>query len=572
VLPTGTISVNQLPRETQVKQKAIMATPQSRVGSDAAAPPVAFSYAQAAKGLSAAPASAANPSKPSSDTAAPSKDADFVPSILPAASMSWADDVEANDLPAEKPASVIEDRSNGETPAPKEEITSELPAPESIVSSPDLGAFSSSTVTKDDDVSSVQNTSSESTWENKSQASTSVDKSVEPAEKTSEKVKGKALERSTFKPLQEAPVPAVNIWKLRAEESKAKAIQRPPPAKSAPANSFLATANGAVNGSSGPGTKKNRGAAGADKGDSREKAATAESKAKGRDEEKTTQAKKDAKPETDFEKAKKGAKGKPMEKDARSAATVVPAPPARDQESWPTPETAIDEDRKKTQNKGEKVERERKESISAGSHGKHEWVKVPYTPTVVFNTPLPGAASARRGGRGGGRGGAQASGRPTGYGAGGAGQTEKDGSVPSVLPNGDQLKRGRPDGPTVRDTSPPKSKRAGSAGSPTLKDKSPAFTGDKSSKTSSVPETETPRASVTTESSSGTQASAQPNTFPRQYPSSRPNKGRRGDIAHQGERRKDGDTNSPTKENVGSHDRQASTATQTDGKSIDLTY
>jgi la-related protein 1 len=548
-----------------------MATSQSRAGSDAAAPPVAFSYAQAAKGLSAAPASAANPSKPSSDTVAPSKDADFVPSTLPAALMSWADDVEANDLPAEKPASVVEDRSSGDTPAPKEDITSEQPVPESTVSSPDLGASSSSTVTKDDDVSSLPNTSSESTWENKSQASTSVDKSVEPAEKTSEKVKGKALERSTFKPLQEAPLPAVNIWKLRAEESKAKAIQRPPPAKSAPAGSSPATANGVVNGSSGPGAKRNRGVVGADKGDSREKAPTAESKSKGREEEKTTQAKKDAKPETDFDKARKGAKGKPIERDVKSAATVVPAPPARDQEeSWPTPETAIDENRKKTQSKGEKVEKERKESVAAGAHGKHEWVKVPYTPTVVFNTPLPGAASARRGGRGGGRGGAQTSGRPTGYGAGGAGQPEKDSSAPSVLPNGDQLKRGRPDGPTARDASPPKSKRAGSAGSPTLKEKSSVFTGDKSSKTSSVPETEAPRASVTTESASGTQASAQPTTFPRQYPSSRPNKGRRGDIANQGERRKDGDINSSTKENVGSHDRQASIATQTDGKSTDL--
>ena len=549
-----------------------MATPQSRAGSDAAAPPVAFSYAQAAKGLSAAPASAANPSKPSSDAVAPPKDADFVPSTLPAASMSWADDVEANDLPAEKPASVAEDRSSGDTPAPKEDITSEQPAPESIVSSPDLGASSSSTVTKDDDVSSLPNTSSESTWENKSQASTSVDKSVEPAEKTSEKVKGKALERSTFKPLQEAPLPAVNIWKLRAEESKAKAIQRPPPAKSAPAGSSPATANGVVNGSSGPGAKKNRGVVGADKGDSREKAPTAESKSKGREEEKTTQTKKDAKPETDFDKARKGAKGKPIEKDVKSVATVVPAPPARDQEeSWPTPETAIDENRKKTQSKGEKTEKERKESVAAGAHGKQEWVKVPYTPTVVFNTPLPGAASARRGGRGGGRGGAQTSGRPTGYGAGGAEQPEKDSSAPSVLPNGDQPKRGRPDGPTTRDASPPKSKRAGSAGSPTLKEKSSVSTGDKSSKTSSVPETEAPRASIMAESASGTQASAQPNTFPRQYPSSRPNKGRRGDIANQGERRKDGDINSSTKENVGSHDRQASIATQTDGKSTDLT-
>jgi la-related protein 1 len=543
-----------------------MTTTQSRTSSDAATTPVAFSYAQAAKGLSAAPAPATAPavnsSKPSSDTTAPSKDADFVPSTLAAASMSWADDVEATDLPAEKPVSIPEDQSSEATPAPKEDSAPEQPILESDVSSPDLGASSSSTVTKDDDVSSLPNTSSESTWENKSQASTSVDKSVEPAEKTSEKVKGKALERSTFKPLQEAPLPAVNIWKLRAEESKAKAIQRPPPAKSALAGSSPAIANGVVNGSSGPGAKKNRGVVGADKGDSREKASTAEHKAKGREEDKTTQAKKDAKPEMEFDKAKKGVKGRSLERDAKAAATVVPPPPARDQESWPTPETAIDEDRKKSQSKGEKTERERKESVSAGAHGKQEWVKVPYTPTVVFNTPLPGAASARRGGGRGGRGGAQTGGRPAGYAAGGAGQPEKDGSAPSVLPNGDQPKRGQSDGPTTHDASPPKSKRAGSAGSPTLKEKSQVFAGDKSSKSSLVPETE---ASVLTESAASTQTPAQPNSFTRQYPSNRPNKGRRGDIPNQGERRKDGEVNSPTKENAGSHDRQASVATQIDG-------
>ncbi|KAF2798338.1 hypothetical protein K505DRAFT_357613 [Melanomma pulvis-pyrius CBS 109.77] len=539
-----------------------MATPPNRAGSDVAAPPAPFSYAQAAKGLSAAPASAPAPSKPSSDTTTAPKDSSLTPSILPvASSTSWADDVETDDTQTEKPSSVRENQSNGVPPSPKQASALQQPALTSTVSSPDLGASSSSTVTKDDDVSSLPNTSSESTWENKSQASTSVDKTAEPAEKTSDKVKGKDLEHSTFKPLQEAPIPIVNIWQKRADEAKAKATQRPASGKPVAAVSSPAISNGVAHG---PGAKKNRGIAGAEKAEAREKGPTTESKVKGREEEKAIQPKKDAKPEVDFEKAKKGTKGKPAEKDIKPVAIVAPPPPARDQESWPTPETAIDEDRKKTQNKGDKTEKERKENIPAGAHGKHEWVKVPYTPTVIFNTPLPGAASSRRGGRGGGRGGAQTSGRAPGYGASGAGHPDKDGSAPPTLPNGEQPKRGRPDVSATRDASSPKSKRTGSAGSPTLKERSPAFTGEKPSKPTAVSETET--ASVTVEPTSGPQAPGQPNTFPRQYPSGRSSKGRRGDASSQGERKKDGDSNSPTKENVGSHDRQTSIATQTDAQ------
>ena len=83
-------------------------------------------------------------------------------------------------------------------------------------------------------------------------------------------------------------------------------------------------------------------------------------------------------------------------------------PPPSDAISWPTPESAQDEEKKKAQERGDKGEKEK--SLAPRSHGKEKWMPVPYVPTAVFNTPLPPAAKrggrpARGGREGGGRGG-----------------------------------------------------------------------------------------------------------------------------------------------------------------------
>ncbi|CAO2650314.1 Nn.00g016060.m01.CDS01 [Neocucurbitaria sp. VM-36] len=484
-----------------------------------------FSYAQAAKGIS----TPATTSKPAPSPTVPAKEAVAAPAPASIASVrSWAEDAESESLP-EQPATTRESRPQRSSSKPASRVSHSVDT--ASVSSPDLGASSSSTVTKDDDVSSIPNTSSESTWDNKSQASTSVDKSVEPVEKTSEKVKkGK---NTVVKPLQDAPLPAVNIWKQRADELKAKVHKASP----------SPVTNGVPNGQTGTSLKKS---------DSRaqEKPAATDSKTKGRDE--NSQGRKDVKGDVD---SKKGAKGRSSEKDVKSTPSVLPLPPNRDQESWPTPETAIDEGRKKAQEKGEKIEKERKDGAPAG---KHEWVKVPYTPSVVFNTPLPNAANARRGGRPGGRGGAQASGRPTGFSSNGTEKSEKDGSVSDAVPNGEQTRRERPEGVAPQESSP-KSKRTGSAASPTLKDQAPAVNGEAAVKSAGpVPsDGEAPprRASMSS------QVQGQNNTYPRQYPN-RPNKGRRGDFPGAGERRRDGAV-SPTKDNT-LDDRRLPASTQTD--------
>jgi la-related protein 1 len=471
-----------------------------------------FSYAQAAKGVST-PAT----SKSASGSATPAKDGNSASATEASASPSnWAEDVESESRP-EQPAKAREARS--EQTAPNVVKVSQA-VDASNVSSPDLGASTSSTVTKDDDVSSIPNTSSESTtWDNKSQASTSVDKSVEPVEKTSDKVK--KTKNVPAKPLQEAPVPTVNPWKIRADTIKSQ-VQKVAP---------QTTPNGVSQGANGVHAKK---------GDSttQEKATNGESRIKGR---------KEFRGDTDV---RNGAKGRFPEKDVKAASnsSALPPPPNRDQESWPTPETVIDEDRKKAQEKGEKEQKERKDGASTS---KHEWVKIPYTPTVVFNTPLPNAAGARRGGRPGGRGGAPGSGRPTSFGNG-AGETEKDG----FAPNGEQTRRERAETAT-QDVSP-KAKRTGSTDSPALNGQAPVVNGDGAGKANGPVTSES---EAQPRSSSLSNGPAQNGAYPRQYPS-KPHKGRRGEFHGAGERRRDG-ASSPTKDNTWG-ERQTSAGTQTD--------
>jgi la-related protein 1 len=333
------------------------------------------------------------------------------------------------------------------------------------------------------------------------------------------------------KPLQEAPVPSVNPWKVRADEMKAKVQKVAPPA----------VVNGASHGPNGVQHKK---------GDSlpQDKTINGDSRSKARE---AAQGRKDAKGDSD---TKNSAKGRSSEKEAKVTSATLPPPPNRDQESWPTPEIAIDEDRKKAQEKGDKVEKERKDGASVK---KHEWVTVPFTPTVVFNTPLPNAANARRGGRPGGRGGAQTGGRSTGVGSNGAEQAEKDVSASGVVPNGEQTRRERSE-TAARETSP-KPKRNGSAVSPTPREQLPVVNGDGAAKANgpvaSEGEVQHRRTSVSS------QMPSQNGTYTRQYPN-KPNKGRRGDFHGAGERRRDG-AGSPTKDNTWD-ERRVSAGTQTD--------
>lgn len=499
-------------------------TANSRANSDAASVP--FSYAQAAKGLVAAPGSSASKAS-SSGAVTPAKDSQST-STSAAAVMSWAEDAEGTDTRPENTSASSESRTqNTKSAAAPNELTA------AALASPEIGASTASTVTKDDDVSSIPNTSSDSTWENKSQASTSVDKSTEPSEKSSQKGKGKKREQAPAKPLQEAPLPAVNIWQQRAELRK--------PAKPATA---AATSSSTANGASAPKQSK----------DIEHRPASNEVKTRGAEEERANSVRQETKTEPDSDKVRKNTRARHQERDARETPGAFSLPPERDQESWPTMDaaTAINEDRKKALEKTEKSDKERKESTGAKSKG--QWVKVPFVPSVNFNTPLP-STGARRGGRGPARGGAQNGGRA---GASTSGP-EKDTSSPATTANGDLSKRGRPDVP-VRETSP-KAKRTASASSLAIREKSVQLNGEKPKSTPTEIDSVSKENGVLSDSQNNISGPNQHNSFPRQYPSNRPSKGKRTEWSGP-DRRKEVDSSAPLKEN-GINDR-TSASTQTD--------
>lgn len=136
--------------------------------------------------------------------------------------------------------------------------------------------------------------------------------------------------------------------------------------------------------------------------------------------------------------------------------------------SWPTPDSAQGEEKKRAQERAEKGDKEK--TPAAKPHGKEKWMPVPYVPTAVFNTPLP---PARRGGRPA-RGGRE-SGHRVGIATHGPAGTEKtsatstDGSAAPVPVNSNE--RGRAELSSSKSSSgPSRPKRAASAGPPTVRE------------------------------------------------------------------------------------------------------
>ncbi|EKG19358.1 RNA-binding protein Lupus La [Macrophomina phaseolina MS6] len=391
-----------------------------------------FSYAQAAKGMSTT-ATPATQSKAPSGTTTPALTTEPT-------GINWAEEGEAASRALENGTEDAVKLDEPVTNGVQKHAMSAQPSGESGISSPSVAA---STTTKDDDASSVRNASSESTWDNKSQASNPAEKPVEQTEAGSEKKQGKEKkekkENTPPKPLQEAPIPQVNIWKQRAEANAAKAKVNPTPTAvkpAAPAVKAPAQTTASKSGDSKPYAAKKGKDGNVDESDSGKAIG-----ARNRDEEQSSR-----RAQSDVSRPRRG---------PQNIGASQP-PPVKDQESWPTPEDVQGEDRRKAQEKTEKSDKERP---VAPAKGKNEWVSLPYTPTVVFNTPMP-ATGARRGGRGGGRGGAQVGGRPSPTAVNGASGAEKD----AASTTGDQPRRGRADGAS-QDAQPSKAKRTSSVGS-----------------------------------------------------------------------------------------------------------
>lgn len=135
-----------------------------------------------------------------------------------------------------------------------------------------------------------------------------------------------------------------------------------------------------------------------------------------------------------------------------------------DPSSWPTPQVAQGEEKKKAQEKLEKTDKPAEKSTNGRSHGKEKWMPVPYVPTAVFNTPLP-STGARRGGGRPARGGREGS-RQGSHGPGAAAGTamEKTASGQAAVAKQAVSDRGRNELNTGRANSlPAQSRRSNSA-------------------------------------------------------------------------------------------------------------
>ncbi|KAF2761886.1 hypothetical protein EJ05DRAFT_188156 [Pseudovirgaria hyperparasitica] len=445
-----------------------MATTSHRSSSDTTGTMSSFSYAQAAKGISSTSASAAPTAKASSGSITPAKDATPSSNTLPTnppVVNNVEDDTAAASLKRvqkelEK-SSGKEPQANGVAPQTQPNIQqrSQISGP----ASPEFGGTaSSSTLGKDDDVSSLANASSESTWENKSQGSAAVEKSADQGASQEEKSKkGQSKEKTQQKPLHEAPPPTVNIWKQRASEfAKPSALPQAPKkgpvsVPAVPSIPSMKASTEKTNDAIKPETRrKSKHPTGPEgtylrSAGRREKGQNANIDARTQVDDKAGQGRRDTRTSK-----------VPHKEDPSNVA--APLPPTRDEQSWPTVETAQDEDKKKAVSKPEKDVKDRTTTASR-THGKNEWVSMPYTPTVVFNTPLPNPGNRRGGARGGSRGGATASSRGGAY-NNTSGSPEKESTGGPTPYNGDATKRERSDGASARDITPEKSRRATSAG------------------------------------------------------------------------------------------------------------
>jgi la-related protein 1 len=386
-----------------------MSSTSSRLVGDGAPPPPVFSYAQAAKGR---PASTVASTIQSSQTntsgvSTPARDPSSV-IHTPSGGSERGDRSVNGSHDVSNKVDVSRDGSISDSKTTK---------PKSTPASPSFGTASTSTLPKeerDDDFVLVGSTSSDSARDRHVLA---VEKPVESAEgrkgkkskkqKNAEKETEKEKEKEEAKPevLVPAPLPAVNFWQQRKEEL-AKAKPTPILVQISQSSAESSTLNDAISTvSTKPGEGKKRGKASiTDDGD---KSMGAKDASMGRAQKKSGEGVGKAKEDQPNKRA--APRGSRMgEKEEKSISSQVP-PPVEDAISWPTPETALEEEKRKAHEKSEKEEKD--ENSSNKPRPKEKWVPVPYIPTVTFNTPLPTRGGRGRGGARGGR--TEGGGRPS---------------------------------------------------------------------------------------------------------------------------------------------------------------
>ncbi|KAI9732483.1 MAG: hypothetical protein M1818_007521 [Claussenomyces sp. TS43310] len=428
---------------------------------------VGFSYAQAAKGRTTS--QTAQPSEPTSGTNGPSKSSratsDTISGVVNGVNNA---DVDPNTSSPEDGSSTTGKLLRTLTKAPQ---TSSAPATfESSPPSPSFGSSSTSTLAKEEESQTLPPHLADATWQRGTRLPSATDQFSEGAErkKAKKNKKDKAADKEVEKEKEEmkpaeilvaAPPPAVNIWQQRKEAQAAKVK---PAVESSPTPSAESVSNG--NDIPVPGRlaepKRKPKPSTADEVNgptssvqSGIKEPIASNKGQKKGSEGSQRAKEELNPRRS---APRGARL--GDKDEKASSNQLP-PPVEDAISWPTPETALEEEKRKAQERTEKDEKD-DNTTTKQPRSKEKWVTVPYIPTVTFNTPLPArggrARGGARGGREGGRGGHAASGSISG-----------DKTAPTSSSNtttNDGRERGRDSGTSSRAASLPPNASKRSAG------------------------------------------------------------------------------------------------------------
>ena len=381
--------------------------------------PQTFSYAQAAKGRSPSFSSLPQSGKAVSETAdtmskggihangKPSNDSTKITNPRRASEGQVAKDALSDKGSKSKSSSehVAQKSANSTPPTPQYKQDASIQPTISMPPSPDFGSVSASALLKEDDLSATPNDSSDATWDKQSQVSQNGEKTSSKGDVDKEEVKSAAWEQVQSQPiLKEAPLPSVNVWQKRALDQQAKV------GKDTKAQLPQAVIVPLFNHKAGQSiTAKKENNIDSAKQDSKKPKPSAQKNEDGM----TSPGSKDSWKYSD-RRYRNGDEGKVIcsiiifsiiydvkiekisTRGPRGVENVKPTsiapPPPGDAMSWPTFENAQNEDKRKTQEKPEKGEKEK----TPKPHGKEKWVPVPYVPTAVFNTPLP---PSRRGGR-----------------------------------------------------------------------------------------------------------------------------------------------------------------------------
>ena len=358
--------------------------------------------------------------------------------------MPQSEDVKAGKEEQQAQQNETKDVPKSDNAVGKPSSTAQQQPMASTPSSPEYGITSTSSLPKEDDAFSAVNGSSESTWDKQSQSSQNGSKGGEKADAEKGQASKISWDEEVPAPvsLKEAPPPPVNIWQQRIAAQKPKPLTPTQPPK--PAIPNLGPGNASASAKATEATTEPK------KQDGKKKGKTGVS----------TQDERSAQGGTRNVNKSADAADKP------STLPLPPPPPPGDAMSWPAPESALSEGKKKT---AERVEKDEKEPSQLAKPHKEKWVHMPLVHSVVFETPFP---TARRGGkppRGGREGGPR--GANIANASNSAEKSQGAGTSASQTSTASGLERGRVAlNPTTTNANFSKSKRASSAGPATPRD------------------------------------------------------------------------------------------------------